>query len=72
MFHTNEFIVCHALSAFIAINLAMHEISIINLFIERLRISFNNTPYQLNKCTNYFFRIFYGVIWIILCVRIII
>ena len=68
----NQFIVCDTLYSLTTVTFAMYEIAIINLFIERLRISFKNTAYQLTKCTNYVFRIFYFIIWIVLCVYIII
>eukprot|EP01084_Bolivina_argentea_P100142 179887_1 len=46
----------------------LSQISLINLFIERLRICFMNTSFELSKWTNYVFRIIIFIAWIIVCV----
>ena len=68
----NTFKICYKTIVGTSISFAFFQISIINLWIQRLRISFKNTNYALSNCTNYIFRISFCIIWLISTILLII
>eukprot|EP00483_Globobulimina_turgida_P005803 UN05813 len=48
----------------VPISLGLLQMSIINLFVERLRLIFRGPNLSLSTCTNYIFRIIFITAWI--------
>eukprot|EP01083_Nonionella_stella_P226168 803457_1 len=59
----NQRTICFVTYIYLTATCAGFLLAVINLFFERLCISFEGTPFKLSKCTRYSFRIMVNLSW---------
>eukprot|EP01084_Bolivina_argentea_P170274 295055_1 len=61
---SNQHKICNIMFIVGTVSLSVLQVAIMNLFIERLHITFQNTSFQISNCTNYGLRVIHIILWI--------
>ena len=60
--------ICLVTHIFRVLFICLVQVAILNLFIQRLHLSFKDSQYSLSKCSNYGFRIFWFFMYTVLAI----